>query len=230
MRFRRARVLVVGLGDVGQRVVQRMNRRVRVLATTSQPERVAALRAMGVTPLVINLDQPGACQRLAGLSERALVLVPPPAQGVADTRSAALVAAWRRGPPCAKVVYVSTTGVYGNCQGAWVDETRTVAPATPRAHRRVNAEQHVRALGRAAGTPWVVLRVPGIYALDRLGGSPAARTQRGTPVLQTSDDGYTNHITPPIWRGLAGVPRGSHWAGAHSMCATTASWRMGEYF
>ncbi len=230
MRFRRARVLVVGLGDVGQRVVQRMNRRVRVLATTSQPERVAALRAMGVTPLVINLDQPGACQRLAGLSERALVLVPPPAQGVADTRSAALVAAWRRGPPCAKVVYVSTTGVYGNCQGAWVDETRAVAPATPRAHRRVNAEQHVRALGRAAGTPWVVLRVPGIYALDRLGGSPAARLQRGTPVLQASDDGYTNHIhatdlARACWRATW-QPLG--WR-TLNVC-DDSSWRMGEYF
>ncbi|MGA1575062.1 MAG: SDR family NAD(P)-dependent oxidoreductase, partial [Burkholderiaceae bacterium] len=55
MRFRRARVLLVGLGDVGQRSVQRLNRRVRVLATTSQPQRVAELRGLGVTPLVLNL-------------------------------------------------------------------------------------------------------------------------------------------------------------------------------
>ena len=226
MRFRRARVLLVGLGDVGQRSVQRLNRRVRVLATTSQPQRVSELRSLGVTPLVLNMDQPGACQRLAALASRALVLVPPPAQGRQDTRSAALVAAWRRGPPHAKVVYASTSGVYGDCGGAWVDETRAVAPTTPRALRRVDAEQRLRALG----VPWVVLRVPGIYALDRVGGSPAARLQRAAPVLQASDDVYTNHIhaTDLARACLRALWQPVRWRTLN--VSDNSAWRMGDYF
>ena len=91
------------------------------------------------------------------------------------------------------LVYVSTSGVYGDCAGDWVAESRPVAPATPRALRRVNAERALRHLGRA-GLRLSILRVPGIYAPDRAGGTPEARLRRGTPVLAAPDDVYTNHI------------------------------------
>ena len=107
------------------------------------------------------------------------------------------------------LVYASTTGVYGDCEGDRVKESRPVAPTTPRAHRRVNAERAMRHLGRA-GTRVSILRVPGIYALDRPSGTPVARLQRGTPVLAAKDDVYTNHIQADdlaracvlaLWRG-----------------------------
>ena len=116
----------------------------------------------------------------------------------------------RRSLPQA-LVYASTSGVYGDCSGAWVTEARPVAPATPRAQRRVDAERSVRQLGRA-GVRASILRVPGIYAPDRVGGTPEARLRKGTPVLTAPDDVFTNHIHADdlaracalaLWRGAA---------------------------
>ena len=108
------------------------------------------------------------------------------------------------------VVYGSTSGVYGDCSGAWIDETQPLQPQTDRAARRVDAEAWLNAWG-SCGLPRIqVLRIPGIYALDREGGTPRERLQRGTPVLQASDDVYTNHIHADdlaraavlsLWRG-----------------------------
>jgi nucleoside-diphosphate-sugar epimerase len=200
-RFRRARLLVVGCGDVGLRVAQALGAprpRVRVLALSSSPERAPGLRERGITPLWGDLDRPETLRRLAGLGTRVLHLAPPPSQDLADWRRdprtrALLAALTRRGAPAA-LVYGSTSGVYGDCGGAWVSESRPLAPHTPRALRRVDAEDSVRAWGRALGVPVNVLRIPGIYAPDREGGTPRARLLRGTPVLLPEDDVFTNHI------------------------------------
>ena len=110
-----------------------------------------------------------------------------------DARTTALVRALRlRSLPDA-FVYGSTSGVYGDCGGALVNETRGVRPHTPRAHRRVDAERAVRWLGRA-GVAARILRIPGIYAADRQGGTPRERLHKGTPVLRAEDDVNTNHI------------------------------------
>ena len=110
----------------------------------------------------------------------------------------------------ARVVYASTTGVYGDCRGEWVTETRPLNATTDRARRRVDAESRLRAWGRATGVRVTVLRIPGIYASDREGGDPRERVRRGTPVLAAEDDGYTNHIhaddlaracIAALWRG-----------------------------
>jgi nucleoside-diphosphate-sugar epimerase len=92
------------------------------------------------------------------------------------------------------LVYGSTSGVYGDCQGEWINEVRGLAPDTPRARRRVDAEGQVRFLGRVTGAQTPILRIPGIYAADREGGTPRTRLLKGTPVLQPHDDVYTNHI------------------------------------
>jgi nucleoside-diphosphate-sugar epimerase len=91
-------------------------------------------------------------------------------------------------------VYASTTGVYGDCGGAWIDETRSLRPATDRARRRADAEARVRHFGRTSGARVTILRVPGIYAFDREGGDPRERVRRGTPALVSDHDVYTNHI------------------------------------
>lgn len=209
-RFRRPRVLIVGCGDVGLRAAHALGRKAQLLALTSSPERMDALRARGVVPLLGNLDQPATLRRLAGLGQRVLHLAPPPSEGWTDPRTRALVQALRRRSAPSALVYGSTSGVYGDCAGAEVAESRPVRPHTPRAIRRVDAEAAVRLGGRAGAMRVSILRIPGIYAPDRSGGTPRERLLKGTPVLQAQDDVYTNHIhaddlaracLAALWRG-----------------------------
>jgi nucleoside-diphosphate-sugar epimerase len=193
-RSRRPTVLIVGCGDVGLRVVRLLAPRWRVLALTSSTERMPVLRAAGALPLWGDLDQPGTLGRLAALARTVLHLAPPPGQGLDDPRTAALLRALARGGVVQRLVYGSTTGVYGDCRGEWIDETRTPAPATDRARRRVAAEGRLRHFGRHSGCSVSLLRIPGIYALDRPGGQPADRLARRMPVLLAAEDVFTNHI------------------------------------
>lgn len=214
-------MLIVGCGDVGQRVARTLGGRTRVLALTSSPARGPALRGQGITPLQGNLDRPADLYRVAGLATRVIHLAPPASEGQVewwrDPRTQALLRALRLRSAPLSLVYGSTSGVYGDCAGALTPETRQVNPGTPRAHRRVDAERQVRHFGRASfgrrvgGGPRVaVLRIPGIYASDREGGTPRARLLKGTPVLAADDDVYTNHIhaddlaracIAAMWRG-----------------------------
>jgi nucleoside-diphosphate-sugar epimerase len=191
-------LLIVGCGDIGLRVLRLVRPRWRVLALTSTPQRMDELRQAGALPVLGTLDEPASLRRLAGLARLAqavLHLAPPPSQGTQDPRTAALLQAlMRSGSPPQRLVYGSTTGVYGDCAGASFDETRPPAPGTDRARRRVAAEALVRAYGRATGASVTILRIPGIYAADRPGGHPRERLLRGTPVLVPEDDVYTNHI------------------------------------
>lgn len=233
-------MLIIGCGDVGLRAarvlgVPASGPRPRVLALTSSPQRVAELRAAGITPLVGNLDDAASLRRLSGLATRVLHLAPPPGDAVAgaakgyDGRTVALARALRQRTLPAALVYGSTSGVYGDCGGALVTEARPVAPATSRAQRRVNAERAVRHLGRSPVRA-SILRIPGIYAPDREGGTPEARLRRGTPVLLPEDDVYTNHIhaddlaracVAALWRGRP--QRVYHVSDASDM-------KMGDYF
>lgn len=217
-RFRRERVLIVGCGDVGLRAARELGagRRARLLALTSSPARADALRAAGITPLAGNLDDPRSLRRLAGLASRVLHLAPPPGEGHKDwridPRTRALVHALAQRSPPLSLVYGSTSGVYGDRQGAWTSEAVPARPHTPRAWRRVDAEDRVRWLGRAVGVRASILRIPGIYANDREGGTPRDRLLRGTPVLRAEDDVFTNHVHADdlaracalaLWRGRA---------------------------
>lgn len=184
----RPRLLVVGCGDVGMRLLPLLRDRFRVFAVTSQPARMAELRAAGAVPVLANLDQPDSLHRLKGLADTVVHLAPPPSEGERDRRTRNLAAIL---PRHGTVVYVSTTGVYGDCGGAHFDETRPVAPKNARAVRRVDAEQVLRHWARQAGARLAILRVPGIYAADRL---PVERLRQGTPALLPDDDPYTNHI------------------------------------
>ena len=209
-RFRRLRLLIVGCGDVGLRVAQAVPAGVRLLALSSNPDRLALLRARGITPLLGDLDKPASLRRLAGLAQRVVHLAPPPSEGWRDSRTLALIHALRRRSLPEVLVYGSTSGVYGDCQGEVVHETRPPAADTPRARRRIDAEDRLRFLGRAGAVRSSILRIPGIYAADREGGTPRARLQKGTPVLRAGDDVYTNHIQADdlaraclacLWRG-----------------------------
>ena len=182
------RLLIIGCGDVGMRLIPLLRSRFRVFALTSQSERLSELRSAGVIPILGNLDSPQSLYRLKGLADIVVHLAPPPQQGSIDQRTRNLVAIL---PRHGRLVYVSTTGVYGDCKGAYFDETRPVAPVNARAERRVDAERVLRRWARHHEGKLSILRVPGIYAADRL---PLERLRQGTPALLDSDDVYTNHI------------------------------------
>lgn len=226
----RPELLIIGCGDVGLRVLRLLAGRWRVVALTSQPARCAELRAAGAVPLVGNLDDAGSLRRIAALAPRVLHLAPPAGQGEADLRTAHLLQALARGGCTRRLVYMSTSGVYGDAAGARFDETRAPQPATARGRRRVDAERRVRAFGLMSGAAVSVLRVPGIYALDRAGGDPRERVRRGTPVLATADDVYTNHIhADDLARAcVAALLRGAPQRIYHASDDTEL--KMGDYF
>ncbi|MDQ2929163.1 MAG: SDR family NAD(P)-dependent oxidoreductase, partial [Pseudomonadota bacterium] len=120
--------------------------------------------------------------------------------------------------------------VYGDAAGAWIDETHALRPATDRARRRVDAEQRLRWFGRLSGVAVTLLRIPGIYALDRPGGDPRERLARGTPVLAPIDDAFTNHIhADDLARAcVAALHRGLPQRAVNVNDDTAL--RMGEYF
>jgi nucleoside-diphosphate-sugar epimerase len=223
-------LLIVGCGDVGLRVARLVVGRWRVLALTSNPERVAALRAAGIVPLVGDLDRPATLARLADLADVVLHLAPPAPAGDADLRTAHLLAALARSTRVRRVVYGSTSGVYGDCAGARVDETRMLAPSTARARRRADAEARMRVFGRSSGVAVTILRIPGIYALDRKGGDPRERLTRGSPVLVARDDVYTSHIhADDLARAcVAALLYGKHQRAVN--VADDSALLMGDYF
>jgi nucleoside-diphosphate-sugar epimerase len=186
--FSRPRLLILGCGDVGMRLLPLLRAQFRVFAVTSSPARCAELRAAGAVPIVADLDAPATLRRLGGLAPYVVHLAPPQSEGELDLRTRRLCAQL---PPGSRMVYVSTSGVYGDCGGALIDETRPVAPHNGRARRRVDAERVLRAWAARNGARVALLRVPGIYADDRL---PLKRLAQGTPALLAQDDVYTNHI------------------------------------
>jgi nucleoside-diphosphate-sugar epimerase len=170
------RLLIAGFGDIARRALPSLERR------------------FGVTPLSrrhgFDLDRPDTLALPA--ADALLHCAPPPVQGESDTRTANLLAALEKGGVLpARIVYVSTSGVYGDCGGARVDESHPISPQTDRARRRVDAERRLAQWTMARNIALVVLRVPGIYAPDRL---PLARLRAGTALLRAQDDVYTNHI------------------------------------
>ena len=207
-----------------------MPARIGLTAVTPSPQRIGELRERGIRPLLANLDDPASLRRLAGLATRVVHLAPPPGEGWTDPRTRALLAALRQRSLPSSLVLGSTSGVYGNCHGEWVAETRATRADTPRARRRVDAERAARFFGRSTGARVSILRIPGIYGVDREGGTPRARLLKGTPVLRPEDDVYTNHIqADDLARGcMAALWRGRPQR-TYNLSDDTQL-RMGDYF
>lgn len=189
-------ILIVGCGDVALRTIPLLINGYRVFALVRDPAKCSVIRALGVTPVLGDLDDRTTLTRIAGLAETVLHFAPPPNSGTRDTRTYNLLSALsqrkgRRSFPPKRLVYISTSGVYGDCGGAWVSETHPVKATSPRSQRRVDAEIQIREWARRNHVHASILRVPGIYALDRL---PLGRIQQGMPGFIPSEDGYTNHI------------------------------------
>jgi nucleoside-diphosphate-sugar epimerase len=149
------------------------------------------LRALGVRCVVGDLDDAASLRRVAALAPWVWHFAPPPNTGDGrDPRSRRLVTALRRAGRVRRICYISTSGVYGDCAGARVPETRPLRATSARGARRIDAERAMRGLA-CGGTAVAILRAPGIYGADRL---PLDRLKRGDPVLKAEDDVFTNHI------------------------------------
>ena len=216
-RFRQPRLLLAGCGDVAERIAEQIGNRYRLRALlrhTPDSPTWAHWRTLGATPIRADLDNRCSLRRLRGLATQVIYLAPPadtlsavshPSSPVQrDARLNRFLAALHGGRSLPRQqVLISTTGVYGDCQGALIDESRPKNPSTPRGLRRAIAEntwrhwarqtargnaQHSRPSGCSMGT---ILRVPGIYAGNRL---PIDRLKAGTPALLPDNDTWTNHI------------------------------------
>jgi nucleoside-diphosphate-sugar epimerase len=185
------RLLIIGCGDVAMRAIPLLAHRYRIYALVRNPARRERLRALGARLIPGDLDDRASLDRIAGLADAVLHFAPPANSGTRDMRTRRLLAALSLGKLPERLVYISTSGVYGDCGGALVSETHPLGPQTARAQRRADAERQVRGWARRNRVQASILRVPGIYAADRL---PLERLQQGTPCIADSEDGYTNHI------------------------------------
>lgn len=221
------RLLIVGCGDVALRLLPLLLPRYRVYALLRNPARHAQLRALGAVPLAGDLDDRVSLERIASLAEVVLHLAPPPDRGATDARTRRLLAALGRSTPPKKLVYISTSGVYGDCGGAQVGETRPINPQTPRAQRRADAERRIREWAARNGVNASILRVPGIYAADRL---PLDRLRSGTPAILAEEDSYTNHIHADDLARIiiAAMRRGRNGRVYHA--SDDSGLKMGDYF
>ena len=175
---------IVGCGDIGLRVAQRLaGEGAQPNGAVRSGQSAARLERHGVRALALDLDT-------AAPPARGLVswLAPPPAEGLADTRLRRWLAA---AVGVRRVLYLSTSAVYGDCGGRWIDETQPVAPGTPRGHRRADAERALAEWAAASGGDYVVARVPGIYGPGRL---PERRLRAGTPLPRVEEAPWTNRI------------------------------------
>ncbi|HEX8012214.1 MAG TPA: SDR family oxidoreductase [Casimicrobiaceae bacterium] len=186
------RVLLIGCGDIALRTAELLRGRVRWYGLTRRPEDAEKLRRQGIVPIVGDLDRYDSLDRLRAAPFAVLHFAPPPGVGRDDPRTARLLAALTKARIIPqRFVYISTSGVYGDCAGARVSEARARRGETPRARRRIAAEDRLRHWAKRYGVKLAILRAPGIYAETRL---PLERLRQGTPVLRPEDDVFTNHI------------------------------------
>ena len=222
------KLLIVGCGDVARRTLPRLLGHYRVFALLRDPAQFAYWRERGARPLLADLDRAASLTRISGIADVVLHFAPPPDRGTQDSRTRRLLAALARGKSLPqRLIYISTSGVYGDCAGARIDETRPLRPATARARRRVDAEQQLRRFGRRHAVRVSILRAPGIYAADRL---PVERLQKGSPALCADDDVFTNHIHAD---DLARLTCAALRFGRANRCynaSDDSEMKMGEYF
>jgi nucleoside-diphosphate-sugar epimerase len=222
------RILIVGAGDVAGRAIPWLVTRFKVYALTRRSDACERLRRLGATPVQGDLDQRASLTRLAGLADVVLHCAPPPRDGTDDPRTAHLLAALAAGRSLPqRIIYISTTGVYGDCAGARIDETYPARPSTARALRRVAAETRLRDFGARHGVAVSILRAPGIYAADRL---PLERLRRGDPVPPAGEDPFTNHIHAEDLARMACLALFRARAGRVYNAVDLTDLRMGEYF
>ncbi len=185
-------VLIVGCGDIGVRVARLVKQGGgNVSALVRSDESVERLRLLGIDPVTGNLDDLTSLADLPVAGKLVFYFAPPPGGGPFDSRMRNFCKSIDSTQLPDKIVYISTSGVYGDCGGEWVTEETPINPQTSRAQRRADAEATLQEWGRVHDVPVVILRVTGIYGPGRL---PLARIQQGHPILHEEESPPTNRI------------------------------------
>ena len=226
-------VLMVGCGDIALRTAPLLQEKYRIFGLFRHPEKANQFRSFGVTPITGDLDRSKSLNKLAGIAQIIIHLAPPPNHGTRDTRTANLLAALskqtKRKPSILpqQLIYISTSGIYGDCQGELINETRCPKPKNDRAIRRLNAENQIRQWAKHNHITVSILRVPGIYAGNRL---PLKRIKDGLPAFIAQDDGYTNHIHADDLAHIIYATIRYGKAGRVYNTADDTQMKMGDYF
>lgn len=187
-----ADIFIIGCGYVGSLIAQQWrNEGTSVTALARSEAAAAKLQALGINSRHGDLDDPASLRGLPLAGAILYYLAPPPPVGTTDNRMRHFVAALDPATLPRTIVYISTTGVYGDTAGEWVSEASPLNPQADRARRRVDAETTLGAWCEGHGVPLTILRVAGIYGPDKL---PVKRLREGTPVLREEECGYTNRI------------------------------------
>ncbi len=188
-------VIIIGCGDIGRRVAQLYTDKQPVLGLIQGQTSAQACKKQGVKAFRFDLDStlPLPPQLIDNIKDAGLYyFAPPPSTGTQDTRLKAFLDNITHANAIpARIVLISTTGVYGDSKGEWIDEATPLKPVAERAKRRLSAEQNVQAFATKHSVKTVILRVPGIYANDRL---PLARLKKGLPIVKKEEAGFTNRI------------------------------------
>ena len=186
------RLLLVGCGDIALRLVDKVKERYKIFGLSRSVDKLSIIRDRGLIPILGDLDDINSLNKISGISNEIVYLAPPSPQNNLDKRTSNLLRALNStGILPQRLIYISTSGVYGDAQGRVVSEVSRVRPQSLRARRRLNGENLVRSFGKTTGVAVSILRVSGIYSKDRL---PISRLQQGTPMIRTEEDSYTNHI------------------------------------
>ena len=222
------RILIIGCGDIALRAIPLLTRRYKVYALVRNRQYFEKLRALRVLPILGDLDNRTSLRRIIGVADTVLHLAPPPNDGSGDARTQNLLSALSQSNhPPRRFIYISTSGVYGDCGGALIDETCAINPKSARALRRVAAENKIRNWAKHNGVHVGILRVPGIYAADRL---PVQRIQQGTPAIIAAEDIYSNHIhADDLAHCIVAAVRHAKPCRAYNTSDDSAL-QMGEYF
>ena len=188
-----AGVCIAGCGDIGQRVAHMwLAHSVPVLGLVASEHSLSRLSAQHIPAQVSDFNDPSV--DLPTLLKNSLIyyFVPPPPSGIADTHCAHFLQALNKQvASVARIIAISTTGVYGDCGGERVDENRPPAPQAERARRRLDMETQLRAWCNEHQVSLIILRVGGIYGPGRL---PLQRIKQGVPVLYPELAPSTNRI------------------------------------
>lgn len=186
------RVYIVGCGYMGLQIAERLQPQQPVIGIVRSEQSQQACDDRGIDCMHLDLDQLEAVNEYEIDVEQhnILYLVPPPRQGERDTRLQNFLQGLGKQRP-KKIVLISTTGVYGNCEGRWIDESTPVNPQVDRAKRRLDAEQQLQSWCQQRQLPWLILRVPGIYGPGKL---PLQRITSGEPIVRQEDSPYSNRI------------------------------------
>jgi nucleoside-diphosphate-sugar epimerase len=200
-------MLIVGCGYLGRQVgAHYLAQGQPVTGVVRSAASSRTLAAQGILPLQVDLDA-AELPSLPCAEARVFYFAPPTERGTTDPRVRRLVESFKDSGQPGRIVYMSTTGVYGDCHGAWVDETHPVTPRADRARRRLDAERALQRWHRDSGGQLVILRVAGIYGPGRL---PLQRLREGLPVVRDAESPFTNriHVQDLVQVCVAAMDRG----------------------